>query len=162
MRSNFFKATLKTTVLAVTVPLLGAGLGVAQTVNLTAAPTTVALPDGSVVPMWGYTCGTTAAVSTATCSALNSTALIPTSWVGGHAYTLNQLIVDSNGNVQKVTTAGTSGAAAPAWSMNSGVTTSDGTTGLVWTLQGPLTSFLASGSYWSPVVITVATGSNLT
>ena len=161
MRSNFFKATLKTTVLAVTVLLLGAGLGVAQTVHLTAAPTTVALPDGSVVPMWGYTCDTTV-VSTATCAALNpnALALTPPSWVAGHAYTLNQLVVDSNGNVQKVTTAGTSGSTVPAWATSG--TTTDGTTGLVWTFQGSVSSYLVSASYWSPVVITVPTGSNLT
>src|SRR5206468_11927290 len=63
---------LKTAVLITTVLLLGAGLAVAQqTINLTAAPTTVTLPDGSTVPMWGYFCGAADAVSTATCAALN-------------------------------------------------------------------------------------------
>src|SRR5712664_4985440 len=68
MRFNYLKATLKTAVLAVSVLLLGAGVAVAQ-VNLTAQPTTTMLPDGTVVPMWGYSCG--AAVAPATCVALN-------------------------------------------------------------------------------------------
>ena len=42
-----------------------------QQVNLTAGPTTATLPDGSAVPMWGYSCGTAVAGSTATCAALN-------------------------------------------------------------------------------------------
>ena len=28
-----------------------------QQVNLTAGPTSITLPDGSSVPMWGYSCG---------------------------------------------------------------------------------------------------------
>src|SRR6266566_3298159 len=72
MRFNYLKTCLKTAVLITTVLLLGAGLAVAQqTINLTAAPTTVTLPDGSTVPMWGYFCGAADAVSTATCAALN-------------------------------------------------------------------------------------------
>ncbi|PYY10636.1 MAG: hypothetical protein DMG69_06085, partial [Acidobacteria bacterium] len=73
MLPNYLKASLKTAVLITTVLLLGAGLALAQ-VNLTAAPTSVTLPDGSVVPMWGYTCGTAVAGSTATCAALNPNA----------------------------------------------------------------------------------------
>src|SRR5437660_12558446 len=68
MRFNYLKATLKTAMLAVSVLLLGAGVAVAQ-VNLTAQPTSTTLPDGAVVPMWGYSCG--AAVAPATCVALN-------------------------------------------------------------------------------------------
>ncbi|HYL00400.1 MAG TPA: Ig-like domain-containing protein, partial [Steroidobacteraceae bacterium] len=40
-------------------------------VNLTAGPATTTLPDGTVVPMWGYTCGAALTGSTATCTALN-------------------------------------------------------------------------------------------
>jgi hypothetical protein len=47
-----------------------------QQVSLTAAATTATMPDGTVVPMWGYSCGTlaTGVTSTATCAALNLTA----------------------------------------------------------------------------------------
>jgi hypothetical protein len=51
------KAILKTAVLGATVLLVGAGVARAQvSVNMAAASTTVTLPDGSVVPMWGYFC----------------------------------------------------------------------------------------------------------
>src|SRR5882757_3173958 len=77
MRFNHLKATLKTAVLAVSVLLLGAGVAVAQQqVNLTAAPTTTTMPDGTTVPMWGYTCAgaTVTTSSTATCAPLNPNA----------------------------------------------------------------------------------------
>src|SRR6201981_3972300 len=44
-------------------------------INLTAAPTTTTLPDGTVVPMWGYFCGSAVTGSAATCAALNSTSV---------------------------------------------------------------------------------------
>jgi len=83
MRFNHLKATLKTAVLAVSVLLLGAGVAVAQqTVNLTAGPATTTLPDGTAVPMWGYSCGAAATGSTATCAPLNpaAAATIPAGW----------------------------------------------------------------------------------
>jgi len=74
MRSNYLK-TLKTAVLAVTILLLGVSVSVAQqTINLAAAPTTLVMPDGSTVPMWGYSCGTVVTTATATCRALNPNA----------------------------------------------------------------------------------------
>src|SRR5437868_10724818 len=69
MRFNHLKATLKTAVLTVTVLLLGVGLCSAQ-VNLTAGPTNLTMPDGSTLPMWGYTCGK-GSTGPATCAALN-------------------------------------------------------------------------------------------
>jgi hypothetical protein len=75
MRFNHPKATLRTTALAVLVLLLGASWAVAQQqINLTAGPTTITLPDGSSVPMWGYSCGAVVAGSTATCAKSNPTA----------------------------------------------------------------------------------------
>src|SRR6202171_1014245 len=72
MRSTTLKAVLKTSVLAVAALLLTAGASFAQSVDFTAAPTTTTLPDGQVVPMWGYTC--TAPVAPATCAASNPNA----------------------------------------------------------------------------------------
>src|ERR1700757_3631088 len=87
MRSNYLKTCLKTAVFLTAVFLLGAGLAVAQQqVNLTAGPTTVTLPDGSVVPMWGYSCNATQPTGTlATCANLNplapaATATTPAGW----------------------------------------------------------------------------------
>src|SRR5215475_8282729 len=74
MRSNYLK-TLKTAVLAISVLLLGVSVSVAQQqVNLTAGASAITLPDGTSVPMWGYTCGTAVGGSTATCAQANSSA----------------------------------------------------------------------------------------
>src|SRR5215469_9965292 len=74
MQTNNSKtaALLKST-LAASVLLLGGGAALAQQqVNLTAAASNAAMPDGTAVPMWGYSCGAApAGGSSATCSALN-------------------------------------------------------------------------------------------
>src|ERR1700731_1891954 len=86
MRMNNFKAILKTATLSVAALLLTAsGSFAQQQVNLTAAPTTTTMPDGTVVPMWGYFCGTAVAGATATCAALNpasvsAVATVPSTW----------------------------------------------------------------------------------
>ena len=54
---------------------------------------------------------------------------ITTAWASA-TYTLGQLIVDSNKNVQQVTTAGTSGGSAPSWNATVGGSTTDG--GVTW------------------------------
>src|SRR5437868_13700383 len=73
MRSTYLK-TLKAAILAISVLLLGASVSFAQqAVNLSADGKTLILPDGSSVPMWGYTCGAAVAGSTATCAAANGT-----------------------------------------------------------------------------------------
>src|SRR2546421_4530377 len=89
MRSNNYKSVLKHARLAASVLLLASGTAFAQQqVSLTAAPATATMPDGTAVPMWGYTCGTlpTGTTSTATCTALNkavaAAALTPTPLVG--------------------------------------------------------------------------------
>src|ERR1700693_1529060 len=114
MRYQNLKATLKAALQLASLLLVGAVAAFGhQTINLTAAPTTVTMPNGATVPMWGYFCGAPMATSTATCAKLTPNAPEPPAWTANTAYTLNALVADSNGNVQKVTTAGTSGAAAP-------------------------------------------------
>jgi hypothetical protein len=55
-------------------------------------------------------------------------------WASTHAYTTTGWqILDTNGHIQQVTTAGTSGASMPVWN-SSGGTTTDGT--VTWTDQG--------------------------
>jgi len=51
-------------------------------------------------------------------------------WQANTAYALAALIVDSNGNPEQVTTAGTSGGTAPIWTIVMGGSTSDAT--VVW------------------------------
>jgi hypothetical protein len=71
MRLNSLKSIVNAAVLGASVLLVGAGMAPAQQqINLTAVPGTATLPDGNAVPMWGYTCGTAAAGSTATCANL--------------------------------------------------------------------------------------------
>src|SRR5205823_2868683 len=107
MRSNNYKSVLKHAGLAATVLLLASGVAFGQqTVNLSVGPATATLPDGTAVPMWGYTCGTAVTGSTATCTALNPA-------------------------VQTFNT-------------------------------NPATPVASVGSLWSPVVITVPTGQDLT
>lgn len=79
MRLIEFKANMKAAVSAATVLLLGVGMAAAQQqINLTAATSTAPLPDGSAVPMWGYSCtgvtGTALASGPQTCAALNPSA----------------------------------------------------------------------------------------
>jgi Bacterial Ig domain len=79
MRMTYLKAILKRAVQGATVLLLGAGVaGAQQQINLTAGPSTASMPDGSTVPMWGYSCGAIVTGSSATCAALNPKA--GTSW----------------------------------------------------------------------------------
>jgi hypothetical protein len=85
MRTNNMKAILKAALRVVCLlPFAAAAAFGQQVVNLTAAPTSVTLPDGTTVPMWGYFCGTAAAGGTATCGALNpasaATLTAPATW----------------------------------------------------------------------------------
>ncbi len=81
MRTNYCRITLRTAVLGITIFLLAAGLSFGQqTINLTAGPATATLPDGSAVPMWGYSCGAAVTGSTATCAPLNPAATTPAVW----------------------------------------------------------------------------------
>ena len=86
MRTINFKAILKAALRVVCIlPFAAAAAFGQQTVNLTAAPTSTTLPDGTAVPMWGYFCGTAAAGATATCAALNpasvsTVATVPSTW----------------------------------------------------------------------------------
>ncbi|MGF6729199.1 hypothetical protein OKW50_001280 [Paraburkholderia youngii] len=73
MRSTQFKGTLLGLIkagVAATILLTASGMASATSVNLTAQASTVALPDGQVVPMWGYTCSAPA-TAPATCAATN-------------------------------------------------------------------------------------------
>ena len=75
MQRSHFMNRMRTAVIGTLVLLLGATLAVAQQqVNLTAAPANLKTPDGTTIPMWGYSCGTAVTTSTATCSSLNPNA----------------------------------------------------------------------------------------
>jgi len=72
--------------------------------------------------------------------------IVPTAtpWPSGSAVTVGTTILDSNGNLERVTSVsgtGTTGAAAPAWSAAAGATTTDnsGPNQVVWTNLGTVT-----------------------
>src|SRR5579871_4149487 len=83
MRIQNLKAIFKNAARVTSLLLFGAAASFAQQqVNLTAAPTQAILPDGSSVPMWGYTCAgsTVIGASTATCVPLNPAAAALGNW----------------------------------------------------------------------------------
>ncbi len=70
----------------------------------------------------------------------------PATWQSVTPYVVGQLVVDPNGNFQKVTTAGSSGSAVPQWNATPGQTTSDGS--VAWLNAGngqwmPATAYVA-------------------
>jgi len=67
------QTTLKAAVLVSVFLLFAAVMGFGQQVNLTAGPAATTLPDGTVIPMWGYSCGAAAPTSTASCVPLSGT-----------------------------------------------------------------------------------------
>jgi hypothetical protein len=69
-------------------------------------------------------------------------------WQASHAYTVGNLIVDSNGFIEKCTTAGTSGSVTPGWSSVWNSNTNDNT--VVWQNIG-------SAGGW-PVYVTGSSG----
>jgi hypothetical protein len=87
MRPFNFKSALTKSALAASFLVLASSAALAQTVNLTAGPTSATLPDGSVVPMWGYSCGALAANSTTTCSAANPAVVTTTATATAAAVT---------------------------------------------------------------------------
>src|SRR5882762_5312398 len=71
MRSKNHNSVLMHAGLAASILLLASGATFAQQqVNLSAGVAAAIMPDGTTVPMWGYTCGAVAG-PTATCTALN-------------------------------------------------------------------------------------------
>ena len=82
------------------------------------------------VAYFNYNAGPFTATNVTIVGAVNPTFPI---WVATTSYNVGTLILDSNGNVQRCTTAGTSGVAHPVWSMSVGGLTPDGLGSLVWT-----------------------------
>jgi hypothetical protein len=71
MPSNTFRSLLLKSGLAASLLLASGAASAQQQVNLTAGPDSLTLPDGTVVPMWGYSCGAPVSGSTAACAKLN-------------------------------------------------------------------------------------------
>src|SRR6266542_5596094 len=76
MRAIGFRTILVKTGFVASILLVSAGAFAQSTVTLTASPQSASLPDGQVVPMWGYTCGDSLlppapSLNGATCTATN-------------------------------------------------------------------------------------------
>jgi hypothetical protein len=72
-------------------------------------------------------------------------------WQGGTSYSTAQVILDSNFNLEKATTAGTSGGSQPSWPTATGNTVTDGT--VVWTNEGPGNANLAVSGGASGIIV---------
>ncbi|HET6220179.1 MAG TPA: hypothetical protein VFE27_24335 [Acidobacteriaceae bacterium] len=86
---------------------------------------------GPAVELWGIQTPTVAPIVTQSPAPSIYPAWQANTWYAPSAY----VIIDSNGNVQKLTTGGITGGAAPAWSVVVGVVTADNTA--AWTCLGP-------------------------
>src|SRR5438309_2094851 len=89
MGSNTTKPLLLKAGLAASAFLVASSAALAATVQLTAAPRAVTLPDGQSVPMWGYICGDAVGPSVlpfgtasagATCTAMNGSRQTSATW----------------------------------------------------------------------------------
>lgn len=79
------------------------------------------------------------------------------SWQPNTFYSNSLVIIDSNGNLQKITTAGKSGATAPTWAVSVGGTTTDGT--VLWTMIQTAASLVwMAGTAYTPGQFLVASG----
>jgi hypothetical protein len=72
-------------------------------------------------------------------------------WSAAAAFTLGQFLIDSNNNIQQVTTAGTSGGSLPTWNAAVRGTTTDNT--VTWTNRG---NYVANWGIGIPPAITIA------
>ncbi len=85
MNSNPFKSVLLQAAAALALSAAATGSALADgAVTLVAAPSSTTMPDGRVVPMWGYTCGDALAASApstgASCAAATGAAQTGASW----------------------------------------------------------------------------------
>ena len=111
--------------------------------------------SGGSVPTWAG--GTGALTLDGTVTWLDQGALsttTPAAWIASHSYRTGTSILDPNSNIELVTHAGTSGSSIPTFNTTPGGTTSDGTTGLIWTNLGAIaTAALRANGGTSGIVI---------
>jgi hypothetical protein len=170
------KATLKAAALVSVLLLLVAVAGFGQ-VNLTAGPGTITMPDGTVVPMWGYTCGTAVSTSTATCAPLSGANIATSSAAmgalggvyvinGGSGYTSAPTVTISapTGTITGVTNltatanAVVSGGQVVGFSVTSHGAGYIAAPTVMLSGGGGTGAVAAASPAWSPVMITVPSG----
>jgi hypothetical protein len=84
--------------------------------------------SGAVAPTWSTTVGATTADNTVTWlnQGLLSTTITAPAFALSTAYSIGNLVLDSNGSIELCTTAGTSGSSQPTWQILAGNTTTSG------------------------------------
>jgi uncharacterized protein len=110
---------------------------------------TTASTTGTSTPTWGRTLNSTTTDGTVVWALIalgaaagqscidssgniqQATAITLPNWASAHAYSQGNLILDSNGNTQRCTIAGTSAGSAPTWPTTLGSTSTDNT--VTWT-----------------------------
>ncbi len=92
---------------------------------------------------------------------LSANAQAAPAWQASTAYALGDQVFDGT-NWQKCTTAGTTGAAKPAWNAAVSGTTADGAGTLVWTNLGPTAGNNTNDSYSTPVAVYDSQGNSHT
>jgi hypothetical protein len=106
-------------------------------------------------PIWSITAGSTRTDGSVVWidQGFLTAATTPT-WVASHGYVTTNRILDTNGNIEVVTTGGVSGLSAPVWKTTPGAVTADGTGLLKWTNAGTVATFaLSSAGGTSGIVI---------
>src|SRR5271165_4393980 len=175
IRINNFEctATLKAAASVFLLFLFATVMGFGQ-VNLTAGPATTTLPDGTTVPMWGYSCGAAVTGSTATCAPLSGANVLTSSAAmgalggvyiisGGSGYTSAPTITISapTGAITGVTNATATATAVVSGGQVVAINVTSHGAGYVAaptvTLSGGggTGAVLAASPAWSPVLITV-------
>jgi hypothetical protein len=104
--------------------------------------------SGATQPSWPSTAGGTKIDGGIHWLTQGNPATVLNNWAANNLYTLHSRIIDTNGNVEVATAAGTSGSpTAPVWATTAGLTTADGTGTLIWTNAGAVftNAFAASG-----------------
>jgi hypothetical protein len=166
------KTTLKGAVLLSTFLLIAVATGLCQqVVNLAAGPATTTMPDGTVLPMWGYACGAAATSSTATCGPLTGSSSAAATGSLGGVYVINGgsgytsaptvAISAPTGTITGVTNVTATATAVVSNGQVVGVQLTNSGAGYVAAPTITLTggsgtgAVVAAGPAWSPVVITV-------
>lgn len=118
----------------------------------------VAGTSGSTTPPWSVTAGGSTTDGTVTWLDQGALSASAAGWQANFLYTKGTEILDSNNNIELVTTGGRSGAATPIWSTTVGATTAD--QGVRWLNLGAFaSSALAAAGGTSGTVIDNTVGS---